>query len=88
MDALQVKISGIKCDNKKCDFADKSVPFEEYKDWLNKPCPKCEHNLLTEKDYNIAVSIVKFVQFVSSKLPKIKKSTTLFSVKLPWKHKS
>ena len=85
MDALEIEISGIKCDNKKCDFVDKSVPFAEYENWVNKPCPKCEHNLLTEKDYNKAKSMVEFVQKISKKLPSLKKGTKLFSLTLPWK---
>jgi len=42
---------GIGCDNKFCDFVDANVTVGELKDWLNKPCPKCDSNLLTEEDY-------------------------------------
>lgn len=42
---------GIKCDNPECDYADQTVKIEDYKKWLNKPCPKCGSNLLTEADY-------------------------------------
>lgn len=48
--ALEFNVSGIKCDH--CDYKDESVKVEDYKDWLNKPCPKCGANLLTEADYN------------------------------------
>ena len=43
---------GIGCDNKFCDFVDANVTVKGLKDWLNKPCPKCGSNLLTEEDYN------------------------------------
>lgn len=48
---ITTKISGIKCDNPDCDFADNNVEFSDYDKWLNKPCPKCGQNLLTEQDY-------------------------------------
>ena len=48
---ITTKISGIKCDNPDCDFADHNVEFKDYDKWLNKPCPKCGQNLLTEQDY-------------------------------------
>ena len=44
-------IQGIKCDNEKCDYADPTVQYEEYPNWINKPCPACGENLLTEKAY-------------------------------------
>lgn len=50
-DAIRMEVKGIKCDNPSCDFIDMSVKFEDYEEWLNKPCPKCGSNLLTDKDY-------------------------------------
>lgn len=44
-------IKGIKCDTKKCNYEDSSVTFEDYPKWVNKPCPKCGGNLLSEADY-------------------------------------
>lgn len=41
---------GIVCDNPTCDYEDNTVLVEDYKDWINKPCPKCGENLLTEQD--------------------------------------
>lgn len=49
--AVTTKIRGIKCDNPDCDFIDRDVDFLDYEKWLNKPCPKCGENLLTEQDY-------------------------------------
>jgi len=48
---VSMTIMGIKCDNPDCDFADMSVKVEDYPLWLNKPCPKCGANLLTQADY-------------------------------------
>ena len=49
---------GIKCDNTKCDYIDLSVKFEEYPKWIDKPCPKCGTNLLTQEQYNEANSAI------------------------------
>lgn len=48
---VTTKIRGIKCDNPDCNFIDHDVDFLDYEKWLNKPCPKCGENLLTEQDY-------------------------------------
>lgn len=50
-DAIEVNIGGLQCDNPKCDYNDMSIKVEDYKDWVNKPCPKCGAILLTENDY-------------------------------------
>ena len=61
---------GIKCDNPECDFRDDSVKCENYQQWLNKPCPKCGQNLLTQKDYDTVQHVKKIEQKLSwLKLP-------------------
>lgn len=47
---IEFHISGIKCDH--CDYKDESVQVKDYIHWLNKPCPKCGANLLTQADYD------------------------------------
>lgn len=42
---------GLKCDNLKCDWVDSTIGFDVYKEWINKSCPKCGENVLTEEDY-------------------------------------
>ncbi len=42
---------GLVCDNENCDFEDMTIKQSDYKDWVNKPCPKCGENLLTEEDF-------------------------------------
>lgn len=56
-------IHSIKCDH--CSWRDDTVPFEEYPSYLNKPCPHCGANLLTEKDYNKAKRILRFVAILN-----------------------
>ena len=67
MGFLDVDIRGIKCDKDECDFIDMNVPNKEYDQWLNKPCPKCGSNLLTEADYKtvkLMIRISKIVNFL------------------------
>lgn len=61
------EISGIKCDN--CSYKDYSVKFEEYPSYINKPCPICSHNLLTQKDYDKCVKMYN----IAEKLGKVSK---------------
>lgn len=74
MEAMFMEISGIQCDNKNCDFIDKSVKMEEYDEWLNKPCPKCGANLLTEEDYTTVKNLTSYVKAMSGMMPKAPES--------------
>lgn len=56
-----LKINGLTCDNTECDYQN-DVPFEEYQDWLNKPCPKCGENLLTEDDLATTLALTELVK--------------------------
>lgn len=67
--AAELKISGIKCDNSKCDYQDMSVRFEDYKDWVNKPCPKCGANLLTEIDFINVTMMMTAIESVNKQYP-------------------
>ena len=53
------------CDNPTCDYkvVNKTgkVDLEELKKYINKPCPKCSENLLTQKDYDTARRMIKIV---------------------------
>ncbi len=44
-----MNITGIKCDAIGCDYNNDDVRYEDYREWLNKPCPKCGANLLTQE---------------------------------------
>lgn len=54
-----IEVEGIKCDNVSCDYEDNTVTLDQYKDYLNKPCPKCGSNLLTEQDMRAVNILVK-----------------------------
>jgi hypothetical protein len=56
---VEMSETGLKCDNPNCDWKDETITFENYHEWLNKACPKCGENVLTEQDYNNA-QVVRF----------------------------
>lgn len=56
----EFKISGIKCDN--CSYRDDTVTFEQYPDYINKGCPLCGTNLLTEEEYFQCIRMYKAVE--------------------------
>lgn len=62
---LSCTIVGIKCDNKNCYFADPTVGVEDYPNWLNKPCPCCGENLLTEADYKNVLQMMEFTKLIN-----------------------
>lgn len=61
---VQVNIKGIKCDV--CDFIDMSVEYEDYPQWLNKPCPKCGANLLTQADLDTVKTLIETTNLVNT----------------------
>ena len=56
-----LEISGIKCDS--CDYRNPDIVFNDYDNWLNKPCPKCGENLLTQADYDTVQVLSHMVEF-------------------------
>lgn len=67
---IELNVSGIKCDA--CPYEDKTVRADTYEKWVNRPCPDCGENLLTEKDYKTVLRIQKIVRVVNRILPKRK----------------
>jgi len=61
---IEITESGIQCDS--CDWTDVTVKFADFDHWLNKPCPKCGANLLTEEDYLNAKKTMAMVDYVNS----------------------
>lgn len=51
-DAMRVESLGVKCDTEGCDFKVSFGAREEYTNYLNKPCPICGANLLTQEDHD------------------------------------
>lgn len=62
---IEPQISYIICDNKSCNFKD-DVKFEDYASWLNKPCPLCGDNLLTEEDHQNVLILTGAAKIINS----------------------
>jgi len=73
---MEVNISGIKCDH--CHFADMTTKFEDYPKFINKPCPLCGHNLLTESDYKKCITIINNVNNINKILNVLKYFNPLY----------
>ena len=70
----KLSVGGIKCDTDGCGWNDMSILVKDYRDWLNKPCPDCGGNLLTQEDYNMTLkqiyATLKINQLANTWLPK------------------
>lgn len=62
----QIQFTGLICDNTNCDYRDSSVDFHDLRNHINRPCPKCGENLLTEDDCARAEDAMKMVDFVNN----------------------
>jgi len=80
MQAIKMNIGGIKCDNKECNFKDMSVQFEDYYKWLNKPCPKCGSNLLTQQDYDTVKILIDLTAIVNEEVSDVDEGEQLFKM--------
>lgn len=65
MKAIRLIVEGIRCDNPNCDYKIDAIRFEDYMDWLNKPCPQCGQNLLTEKDLDTIKKLAKGIDLTN-----------------------
>jgi hypothetical protein len=63
---MELEIGGIKCDTPHCNYRDDSVKFEEYPKWINKPCPLCSKNLLTQADYDKCIKLQKTIKIITA----------------------
>ena len=59
--ALEINMSGLKCDNPTCDYVEK---------WVNVKCPKCGEILLTEADYNNTKFLLGIIDLGNKIFPK------------------
>ena len=66
---VELDVHGLKCDNPNCDYNDMTIPVQEYSAWVNKPCPKCGENLLTEEDYNMTMSFLEAAEIANGFTP-------------------
>jgi predicted nucleic acid-binding Zn-ribbon protein len=81
-DALLLNIKGIKCDNKGCDYKNEDVSMSDYEKWLNKPCPKCGSNLLTQADYETTKALLAFTETLNDVLPKAEDDEAMATVSI------
>lgn len=80
MNQLKMIVGGIKCDNKECDFKDMDVLFDHYDKWLNKPCPKCGSNLLTQQDFDTIKVLMDITAIVNECMPEVGEDEDLFKM--------
>lgn len=62
---VDFNISGLKCDNPDCDYVNHDIPFEQYKQYVNFPCPKCGQPLLTQQAYKMCVAMKTMGSFIT-----------------------
>lgn len=82
---MELNIYGLKCDNPSCDYQDNSIKLEQYEEYINYPCPKCNAPLLTQADYDTTMMIIQSVKLAEKlELNAINNSEEMFkmSVKL------
>jgi hypothetical protein len=65
---IERKSGGLQCDSPSCDWTDPTIQVEDYKSWLNAPCPKCGENVLTQEDLNSVLNVIQMVDLIN-KLP-------------------
>jgi hypothetical protein len=75
---IETQIGGIKCDAPGCGWRcpsrwhDDTVEWNDVHaavaTWLNKPCPDCGANLLTEADARVAISWYKYTELINKYL--------------------
>ena len=61
-DSVRMQSLGIKCDTEGCDFKVSFGEREVYTSYLNKPCPVCSANLLTQQDYDTMMQMLDLVE--------------------------
>ena len=72
---FEVKVRGVKCDAPCCDYTNDKVTLDDYSSYVNKPCPKCGANLLTESDMTTINNLLKVEKALGwIRLPALSKS--------------
>lgn len=84
-EAIKVNGGGIKCDNPMCDFSDMTVTTESYPEWLNRPCPSCGDNLLTQADFDAVNKVLEAAKQINQLAEALGISTTEDSTEQPVK---
>lgn len=61
---VEIISHGLQCDH--CDWSDETIPMNDYKSWINAPCPKCGENLLTQEDFDLTDDMTKITNIINS----------------------
>lgn len=64
-DKIQLIESGLKCDNIECNWENKTIHHKDYFKHIDRECPKCGENILTQQDYNSAMLFHSVVDMVN-----------------------
>ena len=56
---IEIDIKGIQCDNPKCSYSDMDIQVSQYTEYINKPCPLCGENLLTQESYDSVMAWIE-----------------------------
>lgn len=67
----------IKCDSPSCDWTE-NIKLSEMVNWLNKPCPKCGENVLTEKDFDDFLRVLATIQLVDDAVETLEEEKVLW----------
>jgi predicted nucleic acid-binding Zn-ribbon protein len=81
-DALHLTIKGIKCDNPDCEYRNEDVSMTDYEKWLNKPCPKCGSNLLTQADFDATRALIAATEVLNGVIPKAEDDEKMATVSI------
>lgn len=79
---VEIKISGIKCDTPHCNYKDDDVKFEDYSNYINKKCPICNSNLLTEEEYKECLKMYKATKIANKILNVLKWFNPFYYIRL------
>lgn len=60
---MEHEISGLQCDTDGCDYVNPDVKFDDYINWIDRPCPCCGGSLLTKADFDAVTRVVESFKF-------------------------
>ena len=78
----QIIYTGLKCDNKECNYHNKDIERKDFESYINSYCPECGDNLLTFKDYMNLVTVEKAVELCSNSFSGENKDENIITVKV------
>ena len=64
--AITASVRGIRCDTPGCGYKKPNVTFKQYPKYLNKPCPQCGANLLTQEDVDFIAFLLGLTLVVNN----------------------